>query len=62
MANVERHEFFPTCIYRFKHDFKENELNNVVKHIEDNSLSEQNGQVLIVRPFLDDLGQTASGL
>ena len=30
MANVERHEFFPTCIYRFKHDFKENELNNVV--------------------------------
>ena len=27
MADVERHEFFPTCIYRFKHDFKENELN-----------------------------------
>ena len=46
MADVERHEFFPTCIYRFKHDFKENELNNVVKHIEDNSLSEQNGQVV----------------
>ena len=46
MADVERHEFFPTCIYRFKHDFKENELNNVVKHIEDNSLSEQNGQVI----------------
>ena len=46
MADVERHEFFPTCIYRFKHDFKENELNNVVKHIEDNSLSEHNGQVI----------------
>ena len=46
MADVERHEFFPTCIYRFKHDFKENELNDVVKHIEDNSLSEQNGQVI----------------
>ena len=46
MADVERHEFFPTCIYRFKHDFKENELNNVVKHIEDNSLSEQNGQII----------------
>ena len=46
MADVERHEFFPTCLYRFKHDFKENELNNVVKHIEDNSLSEQNGQVI----------------
>ena len=46
MADVERHEFFPTCLYRFKHDFKDNELNNVVKHIEDNSLSEQNGQVV----------------
>ena len=46
MADVERHEFFPTCLYRFKHDFKENELNNVVKHIEDNSLSEHNGQVV----------------
>ena len=46
MADVERHEFFPTCIYRFKHDFKENELNDVVKHIEDNSLSEQNGQII----------------
>ena len=46
MADVERHEFFPTCIYRFKHDFKENELNSVVKHIEDNSLSEQNGQII----------------
>ena len=46
MADVERHEFFPTCLYRFKHDFKDNELNNVVKHIEDNSLSEHNGQVV----------------
>ena len=46
MADVERHEFFPTCLYRFKHDFKENALNNVVKHIEDNSLSEHNGQVV----------------
>tara|TARA_Y100001968_G_scaffold231801_1_gene214531 strand:+ start:156 stop:782 length:627 start_codon:yes stop_codon:yes gene_type:complete len=46
MADVERHEFFPTCLYRFKHNFKDNELNNVVKHIEDNSLSEQNGQVI----------------
>ena len=46
MADVERHEFFPTCLYRFKHDFKDNELNNVVKHIEDNSLSKQNGQVV----------------
>ena len=46
MADVERHEFFPTCLYRFKHDFKDNELNNVVKHIEDNSLSEHNGQII----------------
>ena len=46
MADVERHEFFPTCLYRFKHDFKENELNSLIKHIEDNSLSEQNGQTI----------------
>ena len=42
MANVERHEFFPTCLYRFKHDFEENEHNQMVKHIEDNSLIEKN--------------------
>ena len=44
--SIERHEFFPTCLYRFKHDFKENELNSLIKHIEDNSLSEQNGQTI----------------
>ena len=43
MANVERHEFFPTCLYRFKHDFEDNELNSLIKHVEDNSLSEKNG-------------------
>ena len=46
MANVERHEFFPTCLYRFKHDFEENELKSLTKHIEDNSLSEHNGQII----------------
>ena len=46
MADVERHEFFPTCLYRFKHDFEDNELNSLIKHIEDNSLSEQNGQII----------------
>ena len=46
MANVERHEFFPTCLYRFKHSFQENELNQIVKHIEDNSLVEKNKQII----------------
>ena len=46
MADVERHEFFPTCLYRFKHDFEDNELNSLIKHIEDNSLSEHNGQII----------------
>ena len=46
MADVERHDFFPTCLYRFKHDFEENELKSLTKHIEDNSLSEQNGQII----------------
>ena len=46
MANVERHDFFPTCLYRFKHSFQDSELNQMVKHIEDNSLSEQNGQIV----------------
>ena len=44
--SIERHEFFPTCLYRFRHDFEENELNSMIKHIEDNSLSEQNGQII----------------
>ena len=39
MADVERHEFFPTCIYRFKHDFKEKENrlreNMLIKQIEE---------------------------
>ena len=46
MANVERHEFFPTCLYRFKHLFQDNELNQMVKHIEDNSLVEKNKQMV----------------
>ena len=46
MANVERHEFFPTCLYRFKHEFKDNEHNQMVKHIEDNSLIEKNNQLI----------------
>ena len=46
MADVERHDFFPTCLYRFKHDFEENELKSLTKHIEDNSLSEHNGQII----------------
>ena len=46
MANVERHEFFPTCLYRFKHEFKDNEHNQIVKHIEDNSLIEKNNQLI----------------
>ena len=40
MANVERHDFFPTCLYRFKHDFEENELDSMISHIDLNSLSE----------------------
>ena len=46
MANVERHNFFPTCLYRFKHDFEENELENMINHIDLNSLSEHNGQTV----------------
>ena len=46
MANVERHEFFPTCLYRFKHEFKDTEHNQMVKHIEDNSLIEKNNQLI----------------
>ena len=46
MVNVKRHDCFPTCIYQFVHDFKENELEKMIKHIDDNSLSEHNGQLL----------------
>ena len=46
MAHVEKHEFFPTCLYRFKHNFQDNEHNQMVKHIEDNSLVEKNNQIV----------------
>ena len=46
MANVERHDFFPTCLYRFKHDFEENELDSMISLIDLNSLSEHNGQTV----------------
>ena len=46
MANVKRHDCFPTCIYQFMHNFKGNELEKMIKHIDDNSLSEHNGQLL----------------
>ena len=46
MANVERHDFFPTSLYRFKHEFEENELKNMIEHIDLNSLSEHNGQTV----------------
>ena len=34
MVNVERTDFFPTCLYRFKHEFKKNELEKIVRHID----------------------------
>ena len=46
MVNVERNDFFPTCVYKFKHKFIENELEKMIKHIDENSLSEHNGQVV----------------
>ena len=46
MVNVERHDFFPTSLYRFKHEFEENELKNMIEHIDLNSLSEHNGQTV----------------
>ena len=45
MANVKRHDCFPTCIYQFMHNFKGNELEKMIKHINDNSLSEHNGKL-----------------
>ena len=46
MVDVDRMEFFPTCVYKFKHEFTENELEKMIKHIDDNSLSEHNGQII----------------
>lgn len=44
MDNVERDDFFPTCVYKFKHEFVENELEKMIKHIDDNSWSIRNGE------------------
>ena len=43
MANVERHDFFPTCLYKFKHEFEDNELKSMVTHIHNASLGEKDG-------------------
>ena len=44
--NVEQHHFFPTCLYKFKHEFEKNELESMIKHIDIHSLSEHNGQTV----------------
>ena len=43
MADVERHDFFPTCLYKFKHEFEDNELKSMVTHIHNASLGEKDG-------------------
>ena len=46
MVNVDRTDFFPTCVYKFKHEFEKNELESMIKHIDIHSLSEHNGQTV----------------
>ena len=43
MDNIERNDFFPTCVYKFQHEFVENELEKMIKHIDDNSWFVDNG-------------------
>ena len=42
MDNIERNDFFPTCVYKFQHEFVENELEKMIKHIDDKSWSIRN--------------------
>ena len=52
MANVKRNDCFPTSIYQFMHDFKENELEESWdKFLEekDNALQEQSTEEVPVR-------------
>ena len=44
MDNIERNDFFPTCVYKFQHEFVENELEKMLKHINDNSWFVRNGE------------------
>ena len=44
MDNIERNDFFPTCVYKFQHEFVENELEKMIKHIDDNSWFVHNGE------------------
>ena len=42
MANVERFESFPTCIYRFKYEFEKDERQNMIDLILTESIEEKN--------------------
>ena len=44
MANVEKFEAFPTCIYRFKYEFEKNERQNMIDLIITESIVEKNNK------------------
>ena len=44
MVNVEKFEAFPTCIYRFKHEFEKNERQNIIDLIITESIVEKNNK------------------
>ena len=46
MANVERFDAFPTCIYRFKHNFEQNQRKDMIDLITSESIIEKDNRNL----------------
>ena len=46
MADVKKHNAFPTSLYNFEHKFEDDELNTLVHYITKKSFMEQNGEMV----------------
>ena len=46
MANLERFDAFPTCIYRFKHNFEGNQRKDMIDLIVSESIIEKDNRKL----------------
>tara|TARA_B100001996_G_scaffold344829_1_gene300835 strand:+ start:623 stop:1249 length:627 start_codon:yes stop_codon:yes gene_type:complete len=46
MADVIKHQAFPTTLYNFEHEFKDNELDVLVQYITKKSITEKNGEII----------------
>ena len=46
MADVNKHNVFPTSLYNFEHKFENDELKTLVDHIQTKSIMDKDGEVV----------------